>query len=57
MEATAEEQLLDVLRLALARVLPIGDDPYGKVIDDGRHPWLSTIGRVDERSTNATHRD
>lgn len=33
---TTEEELFHVRRLALSRVLPIGEDPYGKVMDDGR---------------------
>lgn len=33
-EAAREEELLHVRRLGLHRVLPIGDDPYGNVMDD-----------------------
>lgn len=35
-EAAEEEELLHVRRLGLPRVLPIGDDPYGNVMDDRR---------------------
>ena len=33
-EAVTEEELLHVRRLGPPRVLPIGDDPYGNVMDD-----------------------
>ena len=35
-EAVTEEELLHVRRLGPPRVLPIGDDPYGNVMDDRR---------------------
>ena len=33
-EAVTEEERLHVRRLGPPRVLPIGDDPYGNVMDD-----------------------
>jgi hypothetical protein len=35
-EAVTKEELLHVRLLARPRVLPIGDDRYGNVMDDGR---------------------
>lgn len=50
-EGAEEKDLVDVLPLARLSVLPIGEDPYGKVIDDGRQPWLSSSGRIDRDPT------
>lgn len=56
-EDTKEEELVHVLGFACLTVLPIGKDPYGKVIDDGRdpNPWLSSSGSIDRDPTNATY--
>lgn len=41
--------VLQICRLAIISM--------GKVIDDGRHPWLSSSERIDLDPTNATNRD